>query len=285
MIVRTDAVVLHSFDYGETSRIVRLLTRSHGVVGVLARGARRPTSAFGSTLQPLSYLQAVYYHRPNRGLQTLKEAAHVVRFKRLTGEVSRVTLGLRVLEVTRAQIQEGEAHPLALDLVVRTLEHIDEAEANAANAVPWFQLHLASLLGFDPDVRREDVEALTDDGGRLLLQSGTVVPAGEPKVLADGARQRAVALTPEARDHSLRHPAMEQQPPRQTGLLVDQRPKLLMAKVVGDASPLVGPSHLVHQVAAQQTVEGRHRLFLLPPTRLLKRAKVEGAPDDRGRVE
>ncbi len=178
MIVRTDAVVLHSFDYGETSRIVRLLTRPHGVIGVMARGARRPTSTFGSTLQPLSYVQAVYYHRPQRGLQTLKETAHVVRFKRLTSEIDRVTLGLRVLEVTRAVIEEGEAHPLALDLVVRTLEHLDEAEANEANAVPWFQLRLASLLGFAPDVQREEVEALGDDGGRLLLQSGAVVPTG-----------------------------------------------------------------------------------------------------------
>ncbi|PAP78570.1 DNA repair protein RecO [Rubrivirga marina] len=178
MIVRTDAVVLHAFDYGETSRIVRLLTRPHGVIGVIARGARRPTSTFGSTLQPMSYLQAVYYHRAGRGLQTLKETSHVVRFRRLTSDIDRVTLGLRVLEVTRAVIEEGEAHPLALDLVVRTLEHLDEAEANAANAVPWFQLHLAALLGFAPDVRREDVEALGDDGGRLLLQSGTVLPAG-----------------------------------------------------------------------------------------------------------
>ena len=64
-------------------------------------------------------------------------------------EIERVPLGLRVLEVTRSLVEEGEAHPLALDLVVRTLEHIDEADANAANAVPWFQLHLASLLGFD----------------------------------------------------------------------------------------------------------------------------------------
>ncbi len=178
MIVRTDAVVLHTFDYGETSRIVRLLTRPHGVIGVIARGARRPTSTFGSTLQPLSYVQAVYYYRPQRGLQTLKETAHVVRFKQLTSEIGRVTLGLRVLEVTRALVEEGEAHPLVLDLVVRTLEHLDEAPENAANAVPWFQLRLASLLGFAPDIQREDVEALGDDGGRLLLQSGAVLATG-----------------------------------------------------------------------------------------------------------
>lgn len=178
MIVRTDAVVLHAFDYGETSRIVRLLTRQHGVIGARARGSRRTKSQFGSTLQPLSYVQAVYYHRPQRGLQTLKETAHVVRWRRLTAEIDRLTHGLRIAEITRALVEEGEAHPLVLDLVVRTLDFVDETDALAANAVPWFQLRLASLLGFAPDVQREDVLALGDGGGRLLLQSGAVVPTG-----------------------------------------------------------------------------------------------------------
>jgi DNA repair protein RecO (recombination protein O) len=194
MIVRTDAVVLHAFDYGETSRIVRLLTRQHGVVGVLARGARRPTSQFGSALQPLSYVQAVYYWRPQRGLQTLKEAAHAVRFRRLVSEVDRVTLGLRVLEVARALVEEGEAHPLALDLVVRTLAFIDGAEGHVANAVPWFQLRLAGLLGFAPDVQRADVEALGEGGGRLLLQRGAVAAGGADGVPASRAALRAFAV-------------------------------------------------------------------------------------------
>ncbi len=190
MIVRTEAVVLHAFDYGETSRIVRLLTRQHGVIGVMARGARRPTSTFGATLQPTSFLQTVYYYRSQRGLQTLKETSYAVRFKRLSSDIERLTLGLRVVEVARAVIEEGEAHPLMLDLVVGALIHIDQAEDNAANAVPWLQLHLASLLGFAPDVQREDVLALEDDGGRLRLQSGAVAPIGA----SDGIRASRAAL-------------------------------------------------------------------------------------------
>ena len=195
MIVRTDAVVLHAFDYGETSRIVRLLTRQHGVVGVIARGARRPTSQFGSTLQPMSYVQAVYYYRPQRGLQTLKEASHVVRWRRLGTDIDRVTLGLRVVEITRALLDEGEAHPLAVNLVTQTLDFVDESDDRPANALPWFQLRLAALLGFAPDVQREDVLALGDDGGRLLLQSGAVVAAGadasERGLLSSGEGVRA----------------------------------------------------------------------------------------------
>ena len=77
-----------------------------------------------------------------------------------------------------------------LDLVVGALVHIDEAEENAANAVPWLQLQLASLLGFAPDVQREHVLALGDDGGRLRLDTGSVVPAGA----SDGVRASRAAL-------------------------------------------------------------------------------------------
>jgi DNA repair protein RecO (recombination protein O) len=49
-IVATDALVLHAFDYRETSRIVRLLTREAGALSVVARGARRPKNRFGAAL-------------------------------------------------------------------------------------------------------------------------------------------------------------------------------------------------------------------------------------------
>ena len=46
----TPALVLHTFDYRETSRIVRMVTRDHGVLSVVARGARRPKNKFGAAL-------------------------------------------------------------------------------------------------------------------------------------------------------------------------------------------------------------------------------------------
>lgn len=184
MIVRTDAVILRAFDYGETSRIVTAFTRLHGVIGVMAKGARRPTSRFGATLQPTAYVQLVYYYKAERGLQTLKEATHLQRFAALTTVeptpegLDRVTSGLRIVELVRALLQEGDANPPLFGLLVQTLAWLDATPTNAANALPWFQLRLAAHLGFTPDVHREDVEGLSDDGGSLLLDTGTIAPAG-----------------------------------------------------------------------------------------------------------
>ncbi|MEX2182280.1 MAG: DNA repair protein RecO [Gemmatimonadaceae bacterium] len=49
-MIETEAIVLHAFDYRETSRIVRLATRDVGVISAVARGARRPRSKFGQGL-------------------------------------------------------------------------------------------------------------------------------------------------------------------------------------------------------------------------------------------
>jgi len=196
MIVRTDAVVLRSFDYGETSRIVTLLTRQHGVVGAMAKGARRPTSTFGSTLQPGSYVQAVYYYKPERGLQTLREVSHLQRFPRLTTDLERITLALRAIEVTRALIDEGEAQPLALEALARTLTYLDAAEDRLGNALLWFQLRLTTLLGFSPDLHRAELDALPNEGGVLILETGAVRDAadGPRQVQASRAALRAFAV-------------------------------------------------------------------------------------------
>ncbi|MEO1479305.1 MAG: DNA repair protein RecO, partial [Bacteroidota bacterium] len=147
MIVRTDAVVLRTLDYGETSQIVALFTREHGLLSVIAKGSRRPKSRFGSTLQPLAYVQAVYYFREGRGLQTLKETAHVQRFATLPLDLDRLTRGMRMLELVRALFEEGEPNPAVFNLLLRGLHWLDTAPPRPANGLCHVQLRLATLLG------------------------------------------------------------------------------------------------------------------------------------------
>lgn len=178
MIVRTDAVVLRAIDHGETSQIVSLLTRRHGRIGVIARGSRRPKSRFGSTLQPMACVQVVYYYKPSRGLQALTEASHLRLLSGISADVERITLGLRMVELVRALTQEGEQNPALLNLLLASLDRLDGAGHQAANVLFFFQLRFAVLLGFAPDVQREDVLALPEEGGVLALESGAIRPPG-----------------------------------------------------------------------------------------------------------
>ena len=70
-ITATDSVLLHSFDYRETSRIVRLATRELGVISAIARGARRPKNKFGSALDLFTSGVAHLSVNPQRDLHGL----------------------------------------------------------------------------------------------------------------------------------------------------------------------------------------------------------------------
>src|SRR4029079_16665311 len=70
-LVITPAIVLSALRYSETSKIVRLATREHGVQSAIAKGAMRPRSRYGAALQVLSEGQAQYLAKEHRALHVL----------------------------------------------------------------------------------------------------------------------------------------------------------------------------------------------------------------------
>lgn len=175
MILQTEALVLRSIDYGETSRIVTLFTRQRGKVAVMAKGARRSGSRFGSSLQPMSYTHVVIYYKPSRGVQTLTESSHVHFFDSITRDLARVSCGLRVVELVHALMQDEEQNASAFDLVLEVLERLNRTVERTENLLFYFQIRFASVLGFEPDIHREALDNLSDVGV-LSLESGTILP-------------------------------------------------------------------------------------------------------------
>ncbi len=176
MIIRTEAIVLRAMAYRETSQIVTLFTREKGKMAVLAKGARLMKSRFGSSLQPMSYTQVVFYYRPTRGLQTLSESSHVQPFHHISNDLEKISVGLRCVELVYALMQEEEQNPQVFNLLLETLGRLDEADAHAANLLPYFQIRLGTALGFAPHFDREVVETLSEQGGFLTLDAGTILP-------------------------------------------------------------------------------------------------------------
>jgi DNA repair protein RecO (recombination protein O) len=177
-IIRTEAVVLRSLDYGETSQIVTLFTKEKGKLGVMAKGARRPKSSFGATLQPMAYTQVVFYHKPTRTLQTLSESSHVESFHRLRGGLRPITVGLRIVELVDALMETEDAQPRVFALLVQAMRRLNRRQPRAHNLWPYVQLRLAQVLGVAPAVERARVEAVTGDEGLLSLADGGVYPPG-----------------------------------------------------------------------------------------------------------
>ncbi len=178
MILRTDAVVLRTMRYGETSLLVTLFTRESGKLAVLARGARTLKSRFGATMQPCSLVEALISVRPTRTLQTLREASHATRFRTLTTDLSKITAGLRMVELVRALTQDEEPGRALFDLLAASLSGLDALDPSVGEqpgaALLFFEVRMARLLGFEASFSREAVAELPEDGGVLALDTGAI---------------------------------------------------------------------------------------------------------------
>lgn len=175
-IVQTEAVVLRSINYGETSQIVTLFTRERGKVTVMAKGARRTKSSFGSTLQPMAYTEVVFYYKPTRTLHMLRESNYVEPLHNIRKHLDTIGLGLRIVELVAALTQDEDAQPAVFDLTLNALRYVNDSTERAANVWLFVQLRLASILGIAPAIQRDHVEAITGPRGQLSLGNGGVYP-------------------------------------------------------------------------------------------------------------
>src|SRR5947208_11101339 len=115
--VVTDAIVLHSFDYLESSRILKLITREVGLRSVLARGARRSKRRFGSALDLYAQGTAELQVKVGRELDTLS-AFEVTRSRPELGAQLARFIGASAIAEFILRFARDAAHPGLFDAVV-----------------------------------------------------------------------------------------------------------------------------------------------------------------------
>ncbi len=179
--LRTDAIVLHVFDYLETSRIVRIATRDLGVQSVLARGARRSRSRYGSALDLFASGVAEISTRPGRDLHKLTSFDVQRARAGLAADLGRFT-GASVLAELALRFSGEESHPALFDTLVASLDALDVSpEGETVEVSLGCAWRIVAELGFAPSLDRcASCEAVVpaSDAATFSHRAGGVLCAG-----------------------------------------------------------------------------------------------------------
>lgn len=152
MLISTPAIVLHAFPYGETSKIVRLATREHGVQSGMAKGANRVKSRFGASLQVLSEGTAQLYLKPHRDLHTLSGFDVTHQRSTLAADLRRYAAAMALAELV-LRFAPAEPHPALFDVLAGGLDRLEEAAAGAVEILALAALwQTVAALGFAPSL-------------------------------------------------------------------------------------------------------------------------------------
>src|SRR5438876_7145785 len=108
--LKTEAVVLRSFRFGEADRVLHLYTLERGRVGIVAKGIRRTKSRFGGRLEPLSHVE-VMLHQGSGELQTVTGVDLIRSHRHVREEPYRLGVGLVGAEAMLRLFPEQEGNP------------------------------------------------------------------------------------------------------------------------------------------------------------------------------
>ncbi len=143
------AWLLHHRPWSDTSRILDLMTRSHGRVTLFARGARRPGSALRGVLQPFVPLLISWTGRADGGTLTGAEIHGVLR----PLPPGQLMSGFYLNELLLRLLPREDRHERLFDAYAEAIAQL--AGATGHRPLRVFELVLLEELGYGLELARD----------------------------------------------------------------------------------------------------------------------------------
>lgn len=186
-VEKTEAVILALLPYRETSCILRLFTRTHGLVQGIAKGVRKDSKS--TPLDRGILVDILLYIKPNRDLHTLGKLQVVDFFSETRANLTRSAVRDTALELYLKSITQSGPNREIYKLLISFLKELGYARRDLVFPLLWHFLHeYSSLAGFRIQTGRcagcgSDTEKT---GGTLQIAKGALVcrkcaPASNPE--------------------------------------------------------------------------------------------------------
>jgi DNA repair protein RecO (recombination protein O) len=151
MIVSTNGIVLKSFRYGETSKIITVFTEDYGKISLIAKGARKNKNKFGGTLDLLKIIKLSFYYKQNKDIFTLANTEYISPLNNIQSTFEHLTASLIIAESLLQSQNINDTNIGLFNLTVRILLILNEKVENPLSFSAYFLIRLAENLGFAMD--------------------------------------------------------------------------------------------------------------------------------------
>ncbi|MFN2582539.1 MAG: DNA repair protein RecO [Candidatus Dormibacteria bacterium] len=180
-----EGIVLRRVDYGETDRVLTILTLEHGKIGVMARGARKPQSRLGPRTD--LFMRSRMQLAQGRGELDVLTQAETLGSTPPATDARRVACAALCAELTDRVLEDHHADAEIYALVTDALAACADHGRDPRAAVVWFARRMIDRLGYAPQLYDcagcgtrlpEESARFSAAGGGLLCERCAVDDSG-----------------------------------------------------------------------------------------------------------
>src|SRR5438046_754390 len=155
-LIETDGLVIKSYNLAEADRIVVFLTRDHGVIRGVAKGAKRLKSKFGSGLEPFSVVHLSYFQKDAVELVSIQKAELVRSYFASAGNPDFLQKFSYLSDLLAAFSPPHDPNETLYRMACACLEATAAQPDGLGSIGVYFELWLLRLAGYLPDWTRCD---------------------------------------------------------------------------------------------------------------------------------
>lgn len=106
MLQSVEGVILNEKDYGETSKILNVITRDYGIIGVMSKGCKTMKSPLRSVSLKLTYGYFNIYYKQDK-LSTLVSVDVIDSFRTIKTDIDKISYASFLLELTEQVVKQN----------------------------------------------------------------------------------------------------------------------------------------------------------------------------------
>jgi DNA repair protein RecO (recombination protein O) len=151
--IRDEAILLRRFPYSESSLVVRVFSRRHGKIGLMARGAHRPKSRYYCVLDHFDTLELEWRASRSRELMELRRGDVLTRRARISTNLDTYRAASVACELVDLACPTGQREAGTWTRLVRCLDELAQGSRPPWEAAVCFELGFLEEHGLCPALK------------------------------------------------------------------------------------------------------------------------------------
>jgi len=151
MRISDQAIVLQAIKHGDKKSIVKLYTKHHGSISVVAYVSKAPSSKVkSSTLLPLSLIDVALVLKENKDLHPLNETSCYFVNNGISNNFEKLAIAQFMNEVLLKTLKEQSANEHLFEFIETCIKYLNDSESDFLNLHVYFLIEFSKYLGFEP---------------------------------------------------------------------------------------------------------------------------------------
>lgn len=148
----TSAIVLSRINFGESDKIITVITPDHGNLKLMARGVRKVKSKLAGGIELFS-VSNISFIKGRSEISTLISTRLQTHFHNISSDIDKTMIGYDILKFISKATRES-SDPDYYRLILQSLTFLNDKDIEGMLTKCWFMARLTQLEGHSPNLEK-----------------------------------------------------------------------------------------------------------------------------------